>query len=290
MASALLIVNSKSRSGKSALEAAVDGLRRAGIEPVHRECGSRDELSPLIVAHGRDADMVVVGGGDGTLNAAAAGIVQIGKPMGILPTGTANDLARTLEIPAELDGAIAVVAAGHKRRIDIGSVNDNLFFNVASIGLSAALARELSPDLKRRFGKLGYAVAALRVLSRARPFRVEIIGSGQRVRSFSLQVAVGNGRYYGGGNIVSTAADIEDGVLDLYSLEFVRAWRLLLMLWSFRKGEHVAHEDVRDLRGERFEIRTRRPKPVNADGELVTQTPAVFQILPRAMEVFVPKA
>lgn len=290
MASALLIVNSKSRSGKSALEAAVDGLRRAGIEPVHRECGSRDELSPLIVAHGRDADMVVVGGGDGTLNAAAAGIVQIGKPMGILPTGTANDLARTLSIPADLEAAIAVVAAGRKRLIDIGSVNDNLFFNVASIGLSAALARELSPDLKRRFGTFGYAVAALRVLSRARPFRVEIIGSGQRARSFSLQVAVGNGRYYGGGNIVSVAADIEDGVLDLYSLEFVRAWRLLLMLWSFRKGEHVAHEDVRDLRGETFEIRTRRPRPVNADGELVTRTPAVFQILPRAIEVFVPEA
>jgi YegS/Rv2252/BmrU family lipid kinase len=285
---ALLIINSKSRSGQAALQAAIEGLRRHGIEPLHRECGSSDQLSPLIAEHGAGFDMVVVGGGDGTLNAAAAGIVETGRPLGILPTGTANDLARTLDIPADLDAAIAIIAAGHRRRIDVGSVNDRLFFNVASIGLSTKLARELTPDLKRRFGKIGYAVAALRVLSRARPFRVEIFNSGQRARSFSLQVAVGNGRFYGGGNIVASEAGIDDGVLDLYSLQFVRAWRLLLMLWSFRRGEHTARDEVRHLRDTGFEVHTRRPKSVNADGEIVTKTPAVFKILPKAIEVFVP--
>lgn len=287
---ALLIVNSKSRSGQTALEKAMSGLQAAGIEPLHRECGSRDELSPMIVAHGDEVEMVVVGGGDGTLSAAAAGIVKIKKPMGILPTGTANDLARTLSIPADLDGAIAVIAAGHSRLIDVGAVNDHMFFNVASIGLSSELAQELTADLKRRFGRIGYAVAALRVLSRARPFRAEIVGAGQRSRKYSLQVAVGNGRFYGGGNLVAADAAIDDGTLDLYSLEFVRSWRLLMMLWSFRKGEHGFRDEVRALRGERFEVRTRRPRSVNADGEIVTRTPAVFQIHPKAIEVFVPDA
>ena len=286
---ALLIVNSKSRSGQAALEQAMTGLQAAGIEPLHRECGGRDELSPLIVAHRDEVDMVVVGGGDGTLSAAAAGIAEIKKPMGILPTGTANDLARTLSLPTDLDGAIAVIAAGHSRRIDVGSVNDHMYFNVASIGLSSELAQELTSDLKRRFGRIGYAVAALRVLSRARPFRAEIVGAGQRTRKFTLQVAVGNGRFYGGGNLVAADSAIDDGTFDLYSLEFVRSWKLLLMMWSFRKGEHVFRDEVRALRGDRFEVRTRRRRSVNADGELVTHTPAVFQMHPKAIEVFVPE-
>jgi YegS/Rv2252/BmrU family lipid kinase len=285
---ALLIVNSRSRTGKAALNAAIDGLRRHGVDPLHRECGSREQLSPLIVEHGRDMDMVVVGGGDGTLNAAAAGVVKVKRPMGILPTGTANDLARTLGIPNDLDSAIKIVAAANTRFIDVGSVNDKLFFNVASIGLSAELAQELTRDVKRRFGKLGYALAAIRVLSRARPFRAEIFRSNGRVHSTTLQVAVGNGRFYGGGNVVASDAEIDDGKLDLYSLEFLRAWRLVLMLRSFRRGEHAALSEVRGLRDNQFEIHTRHPRPVNADGEIVTQTPATFRLLPKALEVIIP--
>jgi YegS/Rv2252/BmrU family lipid kinase len=285
---ALLLVNTQSRNGKDSLDTAVEGLLRYGIEPEHRDCGSRDEISPLIVKHARDVDMIVVGGGDGTLSAAAAGVIEAKRPLGILPTGTANDLARTLGIPTGLEEAIRVVAEAHTRTIDVGSVNDHLFFNVASIGLSAEVAQELTPDLKRRFGRLGYAVAAIRVLARARPFRARIIGGGRDVTSLTLQVAVGNGRFYGGGNVVTETAAIDDGTLDLYSLEFLQAWRLVLMLHSFRRGAHTAKREVRDLRGPEFEIRTRRPRPVDADGELVTQTPAKFRVLPRAIEVIVP--
>ena len=285
---ALLIVNAGSRKGESAVEAAVEGLRRHGIEPVCRDCGSRKELSPLIAEHGKNVDIIVIGGGDGTLSAAASGVMEVGRPLGILPTGTANDLARTLGIPDDLEEAIAVITEGVTRSIDIGSVNGELFFNVASIGLSAEVAQELTPDLKHRFGKLGYAVAALRVLLRARPFRVRIVSPDREVRSLTLQVAVGNGRFYGGGNIVTRTAEIDDGCLDLYSLEFLDAWRLVFLLPAFRRGEHTARREVRDLRGQVFEIHTRRPRPVNADGEIVTQTPASFQVVPKAIEVIVP--
>ena len=286
--SALLIINGKSRSGKAALSDAIEGLSRLGIIPVHKECGSRDELSALIVKEGANAEMVVVGGGDGTLNAAAAGVAHLKLPLGILPLGTANDLARTLGIPTDLDAAMRVIAGGKTRSIDVGLVNDLMFFNVASVGLSAELSQELTRDMKRRFGKLGYALAAIRVLGRARPFRATISGGGRAARSLTLQVAVGNGRYYGGGNVVEKTATIDDECLRLYSLEFVRAWRIVLMFRSFRNGEHGDLNDVLTLRGDSFEIRTRRPRPVNADGEIVTQTPAVFRVLPKAIDVMVP--
>jgi diacylglycerol kinase family enzyme len=86
-------------------------------------------------AHGREVDLIAVGGGDGTLNAAADCVMQMNRPLGILPMGTANDLARTLGIPADLDAAVQIIAAGRTRRIDLDLVNGHPFFNVASIGL-----------------------------------------------------------------------------------------------------------------------------------------------------------
>ena len=285
---ALLIVNAQSRSGESQLEAAIERLEAHGIEPVHLECGRREDLSPLIVKNAGDVDCAVVGGGDGTLNAAAFGVIEAGLPLGILPLGTANDLARTLDIPSDLDGAAKVIAEGRTRSIDLGIVNGQPFFNVASIGLSAELAQQLTTKIKRRFGRLGYGLVAMKVLAQARPFRATIVSESETARVSTLQIAVGNGRFYGGGNAVEKDAAIDDQNLDLYSLEFERAWKLALMARSFRYGEHGAWSEVRAIRAEEFDIRTRRPRPVNADGEIVTQTPAHFSIRPRAVRVFAP--
>lgn len=286
---ALLIVNGDSRSGAQALDVVTAGLRRRGIEPLHRESRSRDDLPPLIASHAESVDLVAVAGGDGTLNAALPGLLAAKLPLAVLPAGTANDFARTLGLPANLDEAMDVAAEGVTRRVDVGLVNAVPFVNVASLGLSVDLARELSGDLKKRFGKLGYAIAAARTLSKAKPFRARIVAGERRVKALTLQIAVGNGKFYGGGNQVDEAAVIDDGQLDLYSLEFARAWRLVFMLKAMRFGQHRALEEIRNMRGAEFEVRTRRPRPVNADGEIVTETPARFQILPGALEVFVPR-
>jgi diacylglycerol kinase (ATP) len=285
---ALLIINTKSRSGEAQAQAAIEALESHGIEPVQLECGRREDLSPLIVKHRDEVDCAVVGGGDGTLNAAAFGVIEAGLPLGILPLGTANDLARTLGIPFDLDGAAQVIADGHTRKIDLGVVNGQPFFNVASLGLSAELAQRLTRDIKLRFGRLGYALVAMNVLAHAKPFRATITSETETVRVRTLQIAVGNGRFYGGGNAVEKDAAIDDQHLDLYSLEFERAWKLAFMARSFRHGQHGAWSEVRAIRAKEFDIRTRRPRPINADGEIVTQTPAHFSIRPCAVTVFAP--
>jgi diacylglycerol kinase (ATP) len=285
---ALLIVNAKSRSGAANMQAAAEALRAHGIEPIHKDCGRREDLSPMILEQAGDVDLVAVGGGDGTLNAAALGVIGRKLPLGILPLGTANDLARTLGIPPTLDAAARIIAEGHTRRIDLGLVNGEPFFNVASIGLSAELAERLTSKIKRRYGRLGYGIVALKVLVRAAPFHAIISSEEGTARVKTLQIAVGNGRYYGGGNAVEKDAAIDDKHLDLYSLEFRRAWKLALMARSFRYGEHGAWEEVRAIRAKEFEVRTRRPRAVNADGEIVTHTPAKFTIRPGAVTVFAP--
>jgi YegS/Rv2252/BmrU family lipid kinase len=286
---ALLLANRKSRRGAELVAPAADQLLAHGVEVLLADCATREDLADKILRHAPEIDRVVVAGGDGTMNAAAPALVATGLPLGILPAGTANDLARTLGVPEDVEAAARIIAEGHSRTIDLGDVNGHPFFNVASIGLSVELTKVLTRDFKRRYGKLGYGLAAFRVLARARPFRATIRSDDDLVRVRTLQIAVGNGRYYGGGNAVEKTAAIDDQHLDLYSLEFRQAWKLALLARSFRYGEHGAWDEVRAVRGKEFDILTRSPRPVNADGEIVTHTPAHFRIKPNAVSVYCPR-
>jgi diacylglycerol kinase family enzyme len=116
------------------------------------------------------------------------------------------------------------------------------------------------------------------------------VAEGKAARVLTLQIAVGNGRFYGGGTVIEQDASIDDRRLDLYSLEFRRAWTLALLARDLRHGEHGAWREVRTIRARAFEISTRHPRPVNVDGEIITQTPARFSLRPAAVTVFVPAA
>ena len=285
---ALLLLNPGARRGGEGIEAVLDRLRAGGVALDERPMSSAEEVGRLLSEAATTADCAIVGGGDGSLRMAAAGVEASGLTLGILPLGTANDLARTLGIPDDLEAAADVILAGHRRTIDLGTVNGEPFFNVASFGLSTELSRALSTDLKRRWGRVGYAIAAIRALAKARRFTAWITENGETIRTRTMQIAVGNGRFYGGGSVVAADATIDDGHLDLYSLELRTVWRLALMLRSFRTGEHGAWSEVTTLRGTEFEIRTARPQPVNADGEIVAETPARFAVHPGAVSVLAP--
>ena len=285
---ALLLVNEKARNGAMPLADVLARFEAGGLSVTVEPFSVLPELARDIVRLREKADCIVVCGGDGTVSAAAMAVMESGLPMGILPMGTANDLARTLGLPMDVLAAADIIVGGYERRIDLGSVNGHAFFNVASIGLSTRLAQGLQPRLKKRWGRLGYAIAAARVLSRARPFTAWIREKGKVVKVKTFQIAVGNGRHYGGGNVVEASAAIDDGYLDLYSLEMSNVWKLALMLRSFRAGTHGAWNEVRTARCVEFDITTRTPQPVNTDGEIVTATPASFRVHPEAIAVYAP--
>ncbi|WP_431270045.1 lipid kinase [Dankookia sp. P2] len=287
---ALLIVNRHARSGAEQAEAAARALAEAGIEAQAFDPPEGMSCAEAVTAGLRPGgfDRVVIGGGDGTLNAAIPGLLEAGLPFGIMPLGTANDLARSLGIPFELDGAARVVATAAPRPVDLGEVNGHPYFNVASVGFSAELASELKAEAKKRWGKLGYGVAALGLVRRARPFTVTLIHDGKTERVRTIQVSVGNGKHYGGGMTVSEDARPDDGMLDIYSLEVRHWWRLVALLPWLRRGTQGSWRDVRAFRTTGLELRTRRPRPVNTDGELTTHTPAVFRLRPAALRVFAP--
>lgn len=286
---ALLLHNAKARQGENALAPVRSRLETAGFTVTVEPFDNLPEIARDISRLHRTADIVIVCGGDGSISSAAPAVIESGLPLGIIPAGTANDLARTLSIPLDFAAAADIIVAGHRKQVDVGLVNGHAFFNVASIGLSSELAQKLDPAIKKRFGRLGYAVAALRILAGARRFRAQIVEKGVASRVRTYQIAIGNGRLYGGGNVVEATAAIDDGALDLYSLEMASLWKLVLMLRAFRTGTHGAWKEVRTARCVEFDIETRRPMAVNTDGEIVTSTPAHFRVLPAAIAVFTPK-
>ena len=292
--SAAVVINAGARLGAAGPALAVDRLRSAGlpISSVHHVLSGVELAGVLdqVVAGGHD--LVVVGGGDGTVSFAAGRLAGTGTVLGVLPLGTANDLARTLEIPSDLAGACAALAGGKVVDIDLGRANGQPFLNVASVGLSVGVTETLSPRLKRYLGPLAYGVAAVRAYARHRPFRARLEfpdGDHETLELDNLlQVAVGNGRHYGGGNAVSPTAGIDDHLLDIYAIpgaplrENVRIARML------KDGSFVERSGVYHLTCQRVRLVTEPPMPVNLDGEIATTTPADFTIERNSVHVVVP--
>jgi YegS/Rv2252/BmrU family lipid kinase len=286
---ALLLVNRQSRYGQKYLSEAISQLKQLGFIVLEELTEDPLKLPDIIRHYHHQVDLVIIGGGDGTLNAAIEGLVDTQLPLGILPLGTANDLARTLEIPVDLPKACQVIATGQYQRIDLGLVNDKYFFNVASCGLSVQITQRITKEDKSRWGILAYLSMALKMIWQARPFRAEIRINGEEIRIKTIQIAIGNGRYYGGGMAVSYDAKIDDQRLDLYSLEMHHWWQILFILPALWRGRHADLPGVRTLQGTEFEIYTRKSRSINTDGEITTSTPATFRVIPQVISVLVPR-
>ncbi|HET6779009.1 MAG TPA: lipid kinase [Gemmatimonadales bacterium] len=285
---ALFIVNPRSRRGKEHSQDVRRRLVELGLDLVTGEAGSKQDPSDLIQRYRGEIDRVVVAGGDGSLNSVLQGMVGTGLPLAIIPLGTANNLARTLDIPLALPEACEVAVRGARRRIDLGQVNDRYFLTTASLGLSVKITEALTSKTKRRWGPLAYGVASVRALTRSRAFHADISWPGGRRHSRTVQIVVGNGRYYGSALAVAADATIDDARLDLYSLE-VRHWvEILTLVPSLRSGRHGRKDRVEALRATEFEITTVVPREINVDGEICEATPARFRVVPGALEVFAP--
>jgi YegS/Rv2252/BmrU family lipid kinase len=285
----LVIVN----PGASRAETAAEELSRwfsENASAIFVRVTSIDELKRALHAHGENADRIVIGGGDGTISAALPELLRLGKPLAVLPLGTANDFARTLGVPDDVKAAAETALGGREHRIDVGEVNGLPFINVASVGLAAKVTEKQSGRLKRRWRVLSYLISLWRAAWAARPFYLEIeLDGAQGWTGAAYQVSVGNGRFHGGGLTVSDQAALDDGKFDLYLVRPGAAWQLLAAATHLRFG--FAKPDLLK-RGSatRVTLRTATPRPINVDGELDAATPATFELRPAALTGIVPRS
>lgn len=286
---ALLIANQRASHVAGALHEATACLEGHGFALVQFQPSGGSQVDK-IRRQLDEVDLVIVAGGDGSITAVIGALTGQRKPLGIIPLGTANDLARTLRIPHDIAAACEVIAGGATRQIDVSTVNGYYFCNVASVGMSVDITRKLTGQTKRRWGVLAYAVASLRALRHLRHFHATIRSAEGEMQTRTVQIAVGNGKYYGGGMVVSADASIDDGKLHVYSLEVERWWEMLALFPALRRGSHIYWRQTRTLSTGELKVTTRRPRSIDIDGELATRTPAHFRVLPAALTVLCPPA
>ena len=289
----LLAINARARRGREAAARAVDAIRALGhqIVEIGQDVAPAD-LSQAIRAQQDKVDVVVVGGGDGTLLSALDGLVESKLPLVILPLGTFNELARTLGVPTDPDAVAALIDQGSPVHLDVGRANGVRYFNEASLGLSTRVTRLQTGEVKRRLGMLAIPVTTLRALRFARPMHLEIEsedGSKRRVRALQLTVA---NSYRFGGVVDNPEASLEDGQLWLYSIDVGAWWHTLGILLAVAARRFPHAPDTMAVRGSRFVVRSvhGRRHHVYADSESVTQLPAEFTIEKGAVTVLVPAA
>lgn len=284
----LLIVNAHARRGAEPLDAALDAFAAAGISVIEERVARGRDAPAVIRRHAGEIDAIVLAGGDGTVHSAAEALVELGLPIGILPLGTANDLARAVDLPFDPRAAAEIIAAGTTRNVDVGAVNGKLFLNVAHIGLGAALADGLMRKMKKRLGPFAYTLAAGRALFGLRAFRAEIVAGAERLAVRTFGITVGNGRFFGGTGVVAEAAEIDDGIFHIFALKTRNPLRLALLLPRLLSGRHGRSKWVHTMVASEVEVRTVRPMKIRADGKTVAETPASFRVRPGALAVFAP--
>jgi YegS/Rv2252/BmrU family lipid kinase len=286
----LLLVNPSSAGGKALrllprIEAALDGRRVAFRVLRTRDLEHAVDAALRAVEVG---EVPVVVSGDGLIGAVGGAMAGAETPMGIVPGGRGNDLARVLEVPEEPEEAVAVLAAGHSRLIDVGEANGRRFLGIVSVGFDSEANRVANEtDLVR--GNLVYAYAALRTLLGWKPVRFTVRVDEERIRFTGYSVAVANSRAFGGGMFVAPDAELDDGMFDVVMVGEGGKLRFVGNLPKVFKGTHVELEEVRVFRAPHLELSASRPIPVYADGEHLTDLPAALRVLPRALSVIVPR-
>lgn len=286
---ALLILNANSRNGSAAdMQEGLQLLKSADITIIQKNTGSAKETAQLIQDHCNQIQLVILGGGDGTVSSAAEALYKHKLPFAILPLGTANDLARSLGISNNLPDAFQTILNNYRSKINLGVINGHYFLNAAHIGLGVTVTHELTPEVKKKWGVLSYLKAAFAAFKNNQSFHVTITANSESHQMRSIQLAVGNGRYYGGGNVVDENSEIDDGLLCLYSLPPSTLWELLTQAPLLRYGKHSQMKKTFTISGKRIEVKTKHTKEIHADGEPATKTPAIFEVIPRALEVMRP--
>ncbi|HEX6926140.1 MAG TPA: diacylglycerol kinase family protein [Longimicrobiaceae bacterium] len=275
------IINESNTDTLERLRNSIQARRQAGDEVRARltfEGG--DAIWMAREACEQSCDLLIAAGGDGTINEVVNGIDQwmrasgAGREpprLGIIPLGTANDLAGALEIPEEVEEAVEVAVGGGERLMDVARVEGRCFLNVSTGGFGAEATEEASTEAKRVLGPLAYLVTGVRKFVALEPLTARVsTAEGTIAEGRFLLFAVGNGRRTGGGNVLTPVADPSDGLLDLCLVREMSRVEFLRLLPQLRAGEHLGHPAVVYLQLPAFTLESDEELSVNADGEPIS--------------------
>lgn len=293
---AVMIQNPAAGQGnwQEQVEAALTTLREAGWDIALRETTGQGDATQFAREAVEDkVDVVVVAGGDGTVNEALQGLgEQRHTALAVLPGGTVNVWATELGVGEDKTKVAERIAAGRRRSVDLGKVNDRYFLMMVSAGFDAEASAKVAETpglkkIKRRTGPLAYALAAMQTLQNFRGRTVQLTVDGQQARHKALMIIVGNTRLYGGIAEITYQANADDGMLDLCVLTGHGPLDLLRRAVAIVLRRHRQDDKIDYRKAKQIEIRSPQPLRIQADGEDIGSTPATIRVLPAALEVIV---
>jgi YegS/Rv2252/BmrU family lipid kinase len=240
------------------------------------------------------SSIVVVGGGDGTINSFASALVESGadRTLGVLPLGTLNHFAQDLNIPLDVEAAVRVIAAGHTTQIDVGEVNGRFFVNNSSLGLYPQIVRERVKQQRLGHGKWpAFLWSAISVLRRYPFVDVRLEGAGTKMHCRTPFVFVGNNEYLMEGFQIGRRKQMNAGVLSVYVSRRVGRWGLVRLAFRALFGHLRDEKDFETLRTKQLKIDShRRRLRISFDGEIdIMETPLHYRLRPAALRVIVPE-
>lgn len=247
------------------------------------------QIGPTVARNVKEkVPLIIVGGGDGTFSAVAKHFIGSESVLGVLPLGTGNSLARDLGIAADVDAACEVLVSGKVAKIDLGAINEEIFVNVATIGLTTGIAQALSDEAKKKLGRFVYAVAICKAFWGLKPFEITIETPERKETLRTLQVVIGSGKFHAGPFPLSPDASITDGKLRLYALDSCSRLSLLKYAVNLPGGQFTKLNEIESFAAKGGKISTRPVKRVTVDGEVKLSTPFTFGIKHEAIQVMVP--
>lgn len=239
-----------------------------------------------------DTDVLFIMGGDGTLHTAIQVLERVGRlpVIGLLPGGTCNDFARTLNIPLVLEDAASTIVTGEIAEIDIAKINDNWFMNFAGVGLIADASENINPELKNKYGKLSYYMSALQSFKQSEPLSMTIEVDGKVNEENAVLVLVMNGKSIGTHQFPLDTIDPQDGLLDIILLQ--SSTIVAIREWFSLSHPDIVPEDLKNIThytGKHVVIRTDETKKVDTDGEIYLETPITIDIHPKKIRFLIPR-
>ena len=240
----------------------------------------------------------MVVGGDGSVNEVVNGLGgSEDVEVAVIPRGTGWDFVRTFDIPRELDAAIDIALSGETREIDLGRATyrtwageeaHSTFANVASAGISGAIAQRANESSKALGGKVSYYWATLAVFFGWQTGEMQVTVDGESRSGRMIDAMICNGRYLGGGMMMCPEAEPDDGLFDVLLIGDVTKRDLAFVLPKTYKGKHLPHPRLEVLRGSSVVVESHEPLPIELDGEQPGTTPVRFEVVPRALRLRVP--
>lgn len=272
----------------------------AGLEGAARFSEAPGDLA----RHAREASsegasLLVVVGGDGSVHEVANGIAGLADPppLAIVPRGTGWDFVRTFGIPRDIEAATRIALGEAERVVDLGRVDHRtwdgheataVFANVASAGMSGAIAQRANETTKALGGKASYLWATFAVFSRWTATEVRVTVDAETREGRMFDVVVANGRYLGGGMKMCPDAEPDDGLFDVLTIGDVTKRDLVTTMPKIYRGTHLPHPKAELLRGRVVTVESDEPIPIQLDGEQPGTTHVRFEVLPRALRLRVP--